>query len=207
MINDEKLREAYERGLPQGDDRPPLDDLAGERLRRLVEREGSDAERLHTVDALLSSADGRRELEIAWAAERAARPRSRGALLWRIAAGVLVMVGIPGLLVLTTRDDQPSAARGDASPVVLVAPLGTSGAQRAGHFLWRAVATADRYTLVVVDANGNEVFARETGDTAVTLPDSVSLRTGNTYLWWVQAHTRMGESLTAVTQRVRIEGR
>lgn len=207
MINDEKLREAYERGLPPGDDRAPLDDLAGERLRRLVEREGSDAERLHTVDALLSSAEGRRDLEIAWAAERAARPRARSALLWRIAAGVVLVLGVPSLFLLTARDDERGTERGDASPVVLIAPLGTSSARQADHFVWRAVANADRYTLVVVDVNGNEVFARETGDTAVTLPDSVRLHTGGTYLWWVQAHTRLGESLTAVTQRVRIEGR
>jgi hypothetical protein len=38
----------------------------------------------------------------------------------------------------------------------------------------------------------------------VSLPDTVTLRTGATYLWWVQARTRTGETVTAVTQRVRV---
>ena len=45
-MNDEKLRDAYERGLPRSDGSPALDDVSAERLRRLVEGEGSESERL-----------------------------------------------------------------------------------------------------------------------------------------------------------------
>src|SRR5689334_266104 len=87
-MNDERLRDAYERGLPPNDGAASLDDVSAERLRRLVEREGSESERLRTLDVALSSAEGRRELEIAWAAARAARPRQRSWQRFAIAASL-----------------------------------------------------------------------------------------------------------------------
>ncbi|MBL0169918.1 MAG: hypothetical protein IPP90_04165 [Gemmatimonadaceae bacterium] len=201
-MSDERLREAYEQGLPRGDVRPALDDVAAERLRKLVEREGSDDDRLHTLDTQLASAEGRRELEIVWAAARAARPRRARGTTWATAAGVLLAVGITGTW-LADRREAP-ALRAEASPITLVAPVGARDAANASRFVWRSLRDADRYTLVVVDTAGNEVFAAETRDTAITMPDSVHLLAGREYLWWVQATTRAGASVTAVTQRLVI---
>lgn len=203
-MNDEQLREAYERGLPTGESRPALDDLAAERLRKLVEREGSDEERLHTVDALLATAEGRRDMEIVWAAARASRPVRRSGW-WRVAAAALLTVTAPAVYFATQSGER--IERGDESPITLVAPIGVLKPTDVSRFIWRGVPDADRYTLVVVDSAGNEVFATETRDTALVLPAHVTLRAGNAYLWWVQARTRMGESVTAVTQRVRVADR
>ena len=203
-MNDERLRQAYERGLSAGNELPPLDDVAAERLRRLVEREGNDEERLHTLDQQLSTAEGRRELELIWAAARAARPRSRLRPLWLAAASALLMVGVAGTWLATR--ETARVERGEVSPITLIAPLGTRGGSDASRFIWRPVPDAERYTLVVVDTSGSEVFAAETRDTAVTLPDTVHLETGRDYLWWVQAKTRYGASITAVTERLTITG-
>ena len=54
-MNDERLRDAYRRGLPAHDDAGPLDDVSAERLRRLVEQEGSETERLRTLDLALAT--------------------------------------------------------------------------------------------------------------------------------------------------------
>ena len=205
-MNDEQFRQAYEQGLAPGYDRPVLDDVAAERLRRLVEREGSDEERLHTLDQQLSTAEGRRELEIVWAAARAARPRSRLRAVWLAAASALLVVGATGTW-LATREAQAPVERGDSSPITLVAPLGTLDDHDASRFIWRTVPDAEHYTLVVVDTSGREVFAAETRDTAVTLPDTVHLKAGGAYLWWVQAKTRYGASITAVTERLTITER
>jgi hypothetical protein len=202
-MSDERLREAYERGLSGGENRPPLDDLAAERIRRLVEREGSEAERLHTLDQLLASAEGRRELEVVWAAARAARPRRSPAVRWLAAASALLVAG--SLVTWFATREPEDVLRGETSPITLVAPVGRTPADRAERFVWRAVRGADRYVLVVVDTLGNEVFASETRDTSVTLPDSVRLVPGHAYLWWVQARTGPGASITAVTQRVVVE--
>jgi len=204
-MSDERLREAYERGLASGGDRPPLDDVSAERLRRLVEREGGAEDRLRTLDTLLSTAEGRRDLEIVWGAARAARPRRTAARRWVAAAGVVLAVGLAGTWM--ARPSGEPAMRGDASPITLVAPLGTRAADEASRFLWRAVPGAERYMLVVVDSAGDEIFAAETRDTMITIPDSVRLEVGRSYLWWVQAAMGAGASVTAVTQRVTITSR
>lgn len=203
-MNDEKLREAYERGLPPSDGSPALDDVSAERLRRLVEGEGSESERLRTLDVALSSAEGRRELEIAWAAARAARPPRRSWQRFTLAASVLIVVGL-GASTLWLWQRHPSTRtvlRGSDSPVTLVAPVGEVGSDRATRFLWRAVGNADRYQIVVVDTTGTEMYAGETRDTALTLPDSVRLMPGRAYLWWVQARLNDQSTVTAVTQRL-----
>jgi hypothetical protein len=202
-MNDEQLRDAYARGLPEGRPRPPLDDLSAEHLRRLVEREGPDAERLHTIDTMLRTAEGRRELEIAWAAVRAARPRRSRVWRWGIgvAATVAAAAGI-GTIWFSSKPT-PDLLRDATSPIRLVAPLGTSPAR--APFTWRPLENAERYQLVVVDTTGADVFVTETRDTTVSLPDTLRLTPGVSYLWWVQATTRDGASVTAVTQRIRIQ--
>ncbi len=204
-MNDERLREAYEQGLPDQHGRPSLDDVAAERLRRLVEREGSDEERLHTLDSLLSSAEGRRELEIVWAASRAARSRRRVGRNWLAAASVVAMAAV-GSTWLATRDHAP-VVRGDDSPIALVAPAGGGEAGLYPRFVWRAVPNAEQYTLTVMDSLGDEVFAIQTGDSTLTLPDSVHLRVGSEYLWSVQARTRDGAAINASPRKVRINSR
>lgn len=203
-MNDERLRDAYRRGLPGGDDRPPLDDLAAERLRKLADQEGTDEERLNTVDALLSTAAGRADLDIVLATRRAARPVARRtAAWWGLAAAAVLAVAVPTALVLTG-NDAPQVTRGEASPISLVAPLGERRAAAVTGFVWRSLPTADRYTVILVDTTGQDVFVSETRDTAVQLPDTVRLRPGNTYLWWVQARTADGQVVTGLTERLSI---
>lgn len=201
-MNDERLREAFERGLPAGRDRPEMDDVAAERLRRLVEQEGSDEERLHTLDQLLSTADGRRDLEIVWGAARASRVGTSSRRAW-IAAAAVIVLALP--MVWVALKKPPDVMRGESSPITLVAPLDNPSREQASRFVWRKLSDAERYTLVVVDAtSGEEVYAAETRDTAVVLPDSVALLAGRSYLWWVQARTALGASVTAVTERLTI---
>jgi hypothetical protein len=201
-MSDERLREAFERGLPAGGDRPEVDDVAAERLRRLVEQAGSDEERLHTLDNLLSTAEGRRDLEIVWGAARAARGRTTWRRAW-IGAAAAIVVAVP--LLWVALKEPSDVMRSEGSPITLVAPRGNPSREQASRFVWRRLSDAERYTLVVVDAaSGEEVYAAETRDTAVVLPDSVPLLAGRSYLWWVQARTALGASVTAVTERLTI---
>lgn len=206
-MNDERLREAYERGLPDSDSSRSLDDVQAERLRRLIEREGSDGERLRTLDMMLSSAEGRRELEIAWAAARAARPRRPSWQGFAIAASLVLVVGTSVLLMARHRAQDVDVVRGADSPITLVAPVGIVAPPRATHFAWRPIALAERYQLVVVDTTGAELYATDTRDTALALPDSVRLAPGRTYLWWVQATLADHSTVTAVTQRMVVAPR
>jgi hypothetical protein len=209
-MNDETLREAYERGLPSGHARPPLDDVAAERLRRLVEREGSEEERLHTIDTLLSSAEGRRELEIVWGAARAARAarpsRVRHRTLW-VAAALVLGVGVGGTW-WTTRPPVTGeeTLRGSGSPITLIEP-GDAATAEVSRFVWRPLTDAERYVFVIADGEGNPVATVETRDTVVTIPAGVRLEAGREYIWWVEGTTRLGETVTAASQRLRITTR
>jgi hypothetical protein len=205
-MNDEQLRDAYERGLPPNDGSASLDDVSAERLRRLVEREGSESERLRTLDVALSSAEGRRELEIAWAAARAARPRRRSWERYAVAASLLIVAGTSAVW-WRQRERSIAQAMRSESPVTLVAPLGEVREDRATRFVWHAVGKADKYLVVVVDTAGTELFATETRDTALVLPDSVRLTPGRAYLWWVQARLTDQSTVTAVTQRLVVTPR
>jgi hypothetical protein len=207
-MNDERLREAYERGLPVGNDAPTLDDVQAERLRLLVEREGSEGERLRTLDMMLSTAEGRRELDIAWAAARAARPHRRSWQGFAVAASLVLVCGTSVVWMARRQHARDvDVLRGVESPITLVAPVGLVAAPRATHFAWRPIARAERYQLVVVDTTGAELYAIETRDTALALPDSVRLAPGRTYLWWVQATLADHSTVTAVTQRLVVAPR
>ena len=208
-MNDERLREAYERGLQRSDNARTLDDVQAERLRRLVEREGSEGERLRTLDMMLSTAEGRRELEVVWAAARAARPRPVSWQRFAVAASLILVVGggTSALWMVRGRAGNVEARRGADSPISLVAPVGIVTPPHARRFAWRPTAGAERYQLVVVDTTGAELFATETRDTALALPDSVHLAPGHTYLWWVQATLADHSTVTAVTQRLVVAPR
>jgi hypothetical protein len=206
-MNDERLREAYERGLQPSDNARTLDDVQAERLRRLVEREGGEGERLRTLDMMLSTAEGRRELEVVWAAARAARPRPVSWQRFAVAASLILVVGTSALWVVRGRAGNVEALRGADSPISLVAPVGIVTPPHARRFAWRPTAGAERYQLVVVDTTGAELFATETRDTALALPDSVRLAPGHTYLWWVQATLADHSTVTAVTQRLVVAPR
>jgi hypothetical protein len=212
-MNDERIREAYERGLPERDSSGPLDDVSAERLRRLVEQEGSETERLRTLDLALSSVEGRRELDIVWSAARAARPSRRRWLPYATAAAAAAVLLVAGSVMLSPggigdapiTPDAGSTTRGAESPITLVGPVGQVAENRAARFTWRRVDQAERYTVVVVDTTGTEIFATETRDSSLALPDSVRLVAGREYLWWVQARLSDQSTLTAVTQRFLVK--
>jgi hypothetical protein len=264
-MNDHQMRDAYDASLRAQDDSTAGAPIPLERVAALVGREGNEADRLRTLDVLMSSAEGRREFEVAWAAARAAQRPARP--WWRangVAAAALLVVSVGSFAVLRNRDghtiaassaapstasstapgaeapggnsrgatsasgatrvtspssqEPPAAAPASAptretmrgagresdSPLQLVAPRGDAVPAQSVRFVWHHVDNARDYTLIVVDSTGTEVFASTTRDTAVTLPDSIRLRAGAQYLWWVQTDRADGTSVSAVTEKVRV---
>jgi hypothetical protein len=68
-------------------------------------------------------------------------------------------------------------------------------------FVWRDQTGKPLFRFTLTDATGGEVWTRETGDTTVTLPASVSLAPGRTYFWTVDALGSDGRSLTTRNHR------
>lgn len=211
-MNDHELFDSYEAALRRTENKRTEPVLPPERLAALVNRTGDESERLRALDLAMSSEAGRREFEVSWAAGRAAREydqsqqKLRRRPLWLAIAAVLLVSVVSGTLLLkpgvTASDAEP--LRGADSPLPLVSPRTGNVERRGLRFVWHGVPSVREYTLILVDSGGKEMFAQNTRDTALTLPDSIQLTAGTQYLWWVQATRFDGSTLSAVTERIRI---
>lgn len=189
-MNDERLRRAYsdlvDREAP-GDrvDCPPPEDLLA-----LVERRGSDEQRLRTLDHVMGCARCRPELELIRAADVASgREGKLRKPFWRrnavLAAGI-ALAFIGGTTWLLTDGPETSVYReGQDGPASLVEPRG-SLPERPAQLLWRSVDDAVRYRVEVLAEGGALVYQTTTTDTILPLPPEPELLSGD-YVWRVDA--------------------
>lgn len=122
-----------------------------------------------------------------------ARATGGGGGRWRR----LVRIALPAaaaalvLLVLWPRPandgGQHRAPGKDATAPLPIAPVGAVA--RADALRWTMVPGADRYRVTLYDARGAVLYETQVGDTTATLPDSVSVVPGRSYLWKVEART------------------
>jgi hypothetical protein len=70
-----------------------------------------------------------------------------------------------------------------AAPVPL-SPIGTVAG--ANVLQWTSLAGADRYRVTLFEAGGRALYETERIDTAATLPDSIRLVPGRSYVWMVE---------------------
>ena len=213
-MNDHELRDEYERALGAKDRAGQPSALPLDRLESLVAREGAEADRLRALDIAMSTAEGRLEFEVAWAASRAVQSpkQQRRPVAWMAAAAALFLAASTGGYLLYNRStgavgpgSNLEVMRGTNTGVTLVMPRGELPDAARAQFAWRTVPSAQRYLMVVVDQKGNEVFASTTRDTAVTLPDSIKLQSGGVYLWWVQTELADGTTATAVSETIKVK--
>jgi anti-sigma factor RsiW len=94
----------------------------------------------------------------------------------------------PERLRLDTRENRGAFA--------LVSPSESTVPARGSVFRWHSASTASTYRLTITDSAGTPVWSQTTGDTSVVLPDSVVLRTGARYRWYVDALGADGRSAT-----------
>jgi hypothetical protein len=115
---------------------------------------------------------------------RARRPRllAVGGLAAAAAAIILFMVRP----VAGPVDETVVRSGGDQAAIVAYGPLGEAFSVPV-HFVWGAQAGATTYRLTVTGRNGTAIWSHSSADTAVSLPDSVSLSAGEQYRWVVDA--------------------
>jgi len=214
MTDDAALRDAYRELLEA---RTPSDRSgcpAPEALLAVVERRGSDATRLATLDHVMGCAACRRDFDLlrtaAVSAERAAGDaptlhvvRGGGRATRRlplrslaVAAGLIVAVGV-GLLTWHPGTPQP-LLRGDANTVVLLPP--EQRADGSALLRWRTVPGAAAYRVEVFAPNGRTVAADTVSDSTFVLPAvdaSAQLR------WMVTALHGDGHEVRSRAERVR----
>jgi hypothetical protein len=172
-----------------------------------------DDEQVAAVQEHLFACDECRDLVTdASGALQAARRRSRSWLVPTVAAAAvtgLLLIGLPLLesaadapVVRGTADSAATTESGSRLEVVLPRP-GTVLRSPEGRLVWRAAGTNANYAVTIADAGGDPVWQTETRDTAVAIPPSVGLEPDVTYLWYVDALTEDGRSVTTGVQRFR----
>jgi hypothetical protein len=125
---------------------------------------------------------------------RARRPKVLFIAGIAAAAAVAVLVIGPGLLRQSSiTADSLIRGGAQASPVVAYGPIGEVP-MTSLRFVWAAEPGATTYRLTVAQVDGTPVWTRSGSDTAVTLPDSISLTAGNRYVWVADALLTSGGS-------------
>jgi hypothetical protein len=106
---------------------------------------------------------------------------------------ILPAVAAAALVVLVVRprgadDDRPRHRAPTITAAAAPVPRAPVAAVAEAHVLrWSAVPGADRYHVTLFDAGGRMVYEAQLADTVATLPDSVTLVAGQSYLWSVEA--------------------
>jgi hypothetical protein len=113
--------------------------------------------------------------------------RRRG--VYRIALPLAAAAAL--LLVLAWPRDRAGGGHRGQPPVAStpnpIAPVGVVAS--ASPLQWTAVAGADRYRVTLSDISGRLLFETQVTDTMVSLPDSIVLLAGRSYVWLVEART------------------
>jgi hypothetical protein len=158
-----------------------------EQMLQLVERTGSEEERLETLDHVMSCADCDRELALLQGIHAAQPPHAVLApRQWLIAASLLIAFAGGVLLtrgVLSRQLYEPMrGARSASEHIMVVGATAPVGEGQPGALTWHPVPGAIQYTVEVLDASDRVVFTTQTADTTVTVP---AMR--EPAAWWVRA--------------------
>lgn len=191
-MTDARLQDLYREALEARDARPGAACPEPDALQALVEREGTEEERLAMLDHVASCRSCSREFELLRAL-RAAAPagrRPRVVSPWLVAASAIVAVAA-ATMAIRSMSTPTNVMRGPSvgGVILLSQPAHSSVLQ------WHAVPRAVSYVVEVLDAQGAVLAADTTADTSFALPAQLRARPGTNEQWWVRARLSDGAEL------------
>lgn len=195
-MTDAELRAAYAHAMVARGSGDRAVCPSPEAVQALVERTAPEAARLAILDHIMQCPSCSTEFELLRAL-REARPAPPVALPLRwLAAAVIAGVVLTSTLVWrqSSRDDR--ITRDAVDGLVVHAPAGLVAPAAARTLIWSTAPGASRY-LVELMAADSVLYAAEARDTVLALPDSVGIRAGHEYGWWVRARYPDGAERTS----------
>jgi len=187
---DERLRAAY---AVHGANTPATPHPSPELIALAAQRQGTEVERLRTLEHLGSCASCRAEFELLRATHTAAQRltpttwRMRG---FGLAAAAVALVAVTLSVyrsaaphIGASAPDRGSAHQATSHTIALVAPFGPTSST-GPRFVWRAAPTTGMYHLEVLDDSGAVALRADTPDTTFA---ALPLAPDRSYRWWVQA--------------------
>jgi hypothetical protein len=212
MTDTTRLQEVYSARVAQ---RPVRSAHATpEALLALIERDGTEEDRLATMDHVMSCAECHRDYQwlngVSDAALQAdGRSSAATARRWwtrpaPLALAASMVLALGGAFLLMRRG--PDLERGHTGAIDVIAPTANAPAA-AGHpllFVWRPLSGASRYILEVQRADGSVAFSDSTADTIFSITDPARVLPESEYRWWVRETTDGAEPRSSAFQRLRL---
>ncbi len=207
-MTEEELRQLYRRGLQDRALDARARCVSPEAIQALVERTGSEAERLRTLDHVMACPACVAEFELLRSVTSAAAQRRGwfglpGRALAAAASVALLLAG--GLVWHQYRRTENEVMRGEMEQLTLLWPAGPVLARGPVTLVWRPAVGARRYAVTLFDATGRVVLARRTTDTTFTLPSTLPHSPGGEYRWSARAEladgTQLGSPILRFTVR------
>jgi hypothetical protein len=188
------------------DDHPSSEDFAAY-LSGTLDPEARDRFEAHLADCKRC----RRELVLARRHLRSRRTARRVAWVAPIAAAAVV-----GIVLVTSRPSSVKEERTRARPTMSAGNAGRSIhvvsprdsatiAEGPLSFVWNRAANGALYRVTVTDLLGRVIWSGETRDTSVVAPSNAALAQAGDVLWYVDAVTGEGATVTSGLQRLKIK--
>jgi hypothetical protein len=187
-MNDEELRREYRRSSGVT---PPGPHPEPEQLEKLLNGEGSEAERLALLEHVLRCPTCGPELDLlrtAAAGSRAAERRTPATRWLALAAAALLMIGI-GTFTMRGHRATPAAdvLRGNSQSISLIEPRAGASIARPVQLAWHRLESATSYRVELLSKGGELIGTWNTPDTTLAIPDSARVGANESYDVWVRA--------------------
>jgi hypothetical protein len=190
--------------------RDDADHLTSGQVAAMIDRRLRGTERTAVIAHLSSCVECRHDLAEAQLALKAVGADRYSTRRWSIVvAGVAaaLVIAVPLALRPPRQDlvDSTTATRAgrvppvDAvSPIAAIAPADGSELSTPRRLVWRSAGLKASYIVTVQDTSGTMLWSQSLADTAVIIPASVLLGSGNRYFWSVDARLADGGSTNMV---------
>ena len=203
-MNEEDLVRLYRRGTAARATPAREGCVPPEALLAVVERRGTEDERLRAINHAMACAECAEELELL-RATRVVRDRARVPnIAFALAASVLLAAGL-GYYTLGRQQGtrgNDDVTRGAEGELQLVSPTATATA--IDSLVWRAVAGATSYVMELRSDDGRLLTRGTTTDTVFAIPDSVRVTPGTVVYWTVSTRLADGTEVRSPARRVRL---
>ena len=205
-MTEEDFVRLYQRATANRRDSARIGCVPPEALLAVVEQQGSEEERLKSINHAMTCADCSEELELL-RATRVVRDRARIPHTGFALAASLVLVAGLGYYTLARHGspgpgEDSGLTRGTSGDVQLVSPTGT--VSRLDSLIWRSITGVTSYVVEVRRDDGTVLARATTNDTTFVVADSARVAPNNDVYWTVSARLSDGTELVSPARRIRI---
>ena len=205
-----RLRQLYARRVAERTAADVGAHVAPEAILSVVRGEGSEEERLATLEHVMSCPECHRDYEWLTAVDQSGleaqaegevrRPRWFRPAPLAAAASLLLVAGT--VLVLQERRPE-EVVRGSDNDIVLASPGANAGVDGPVTFVWHPIKDASRYVVEVQRGDRSVAFSDTTSDTTLTITDPARVLPQGEYRWWVRETTDGAEPRSSGLRSLR----